>query len=130
MRSQLKKFTRCESGASTTIEAVIWLPLYLFILTAAVDLTVMMKAQTDMWAVASNSARMVAINAMSEAQAENYARSLLTDGETVTVSVVTNGPNVTSTVVRETGDVARFGLLQWTTPNISASTTQRIEPTL
>lgn len=130
MKLGIKKFISCESGAVITIEAVIWLPLYLFILTAAVDITSMMKAQTDLWAVASNSARMVAINQMSETQAEAYARSILPPNVTATVDVTTDGPNVTATIIRATDDVARFGLMKWATPNIAAQTTQRIEPTV
>ena len=90
-------------------------------------MTVDIKAQTDLWTVASNSARMVAINQMSESQAETYALSLLTAGEQVTVNIASSGSNVTSTVVRGIDDISMFGWMTWAMPALVVSTTQRIE---
>lgn len=127
---KMTDFIQSEDGASTTIEAVLWLPLYLFLLMACIDATVMMKAQTDLWAVASNTARMVSTNMMTEAEAEEYGQGLLQNSVSYVVDVQTDGVNVTASVSRPTSSIPRFGYLAFGSPNVIASTTQRIEPAI
>ncbi len=59
---------RDERG-SATIEFVLWVPVFVIILVAATDATVLYLHHTEMWNVSRDVARRVAVGDMSEADA-------------------------------------------------------------
>ena len=62
------RFLRDERG-SATIEFVLWVPVFVIILVAATDATVLYLHHTEMWNVSRDVARRVAGNDLSEAAA-------------------------------------------------------------
>ncbi len=64
----LHRFIRDEHG-SATIEFVLWLPVFVILLVATTDATVLYLHHTEMWNVSRDVARRVADNDLSEADA-------------------------------------------------------------
>ena len=64
----VSQFLRDEHG-SATIEFVLWVPIFVVILVAAIDATVLYLHHTEMWNVSRDVARRVAGNDLSEAAA-------------------------------------------------------------
>ena len=62
------QFLRDEHG-SATIEFVLWVPVFVILLIAAIDATVLYLHHTEMWNVSRDIARRVAGNDLSEADA-------------------------------------------------------------
>ena len=64
------QFLRDDHG-SATIEFVLWVPIFVAILVAATDATVLHLHHTEMWNVSRDVARRVAVGDMTEADAVN-----------------------------------------------------------
>ncbi len=64
----VSQFLRDENG-SATIEFVLWVPIFVVILVAATDATVLYLHHTEMWNVSRDVARRVAVGDMTEADA-------------------------------------------------------------
>lgn len=64
------QFLRDDHG-SATIEFVLWVPIFVVILVAATDATVLYLHHTEMWNVSRDVARRVAVGDMTEADAVN-----------------------------------------------------------
>ena len=64
----VSRFLRDEHG-SATIEFVLWVPIFVVILVAATDATVLYLHHTEMWNVSRDVARRVAVGDMTEADA-------------------------------------------------------------
>ena len=62
------QFLRDERG-SATIEFVLWVPVFVIILVAATDATVLYLHHTEMWNVSRDVARRVAVGDMTETDA-------------------------------------------------------------
>ncbi len=62
------QFLRDERG-TVTIESVLWLPVFVIILVAATDATVLYLHHTEMWNVSRDVARRVSVGDMTEADA-------------------------------------------------------------
>ncbi len=67
-RPRVSEFLRDEHG-SATIEFVLWVPIFVVILVAATDATVLYLHHTEMWNVSRDVARRVAVGDMSETDA-------------------------------------------------------------
>jgi Flp pilus assembly protein TadG len=65
---RVSQFLRDEHG-SATIEFVLWVPIFVVILVAATDATVLYLHHTEMWNVSRDVARRVAVGDMTEAEA-------------------------------------------------------------
>ena len=70
------RFLRDERG-SVTIEFVIWVMPFIFMLAATVDASMLYLTHTEMWNVSRDIARRLSIGDMTEAQAVDYAREEL-----------------------------------------------------
>ncbi len=64
----LHRFIREERG-SATIEFVLWVPIFVILLVATTDATILYLHHTEMWNVSRDVARRVAANDLSEADA-------------------------------------------------------------
>ncbi len=64
----VSQFLRDEHG-SATIEFVLWVPIFVVILVAATDATILYLHHTEMWNVSRDVARRVAVGDMTEADA-------------------------------------------------------------
>ncbi len=72
----VSQFLRDEHG-SATIEFVLWVPIFVVILVAATDATVLYLHHTEMWNVSRDVARRIAVGDMSEADAAAAVESEL-----------------------------------------------------
>ena len=71
---RVSQFLRDEHG-SATIEFVLWVPIFVVILVAATDATILYLHHTEMWNVSRDVARRVAIGDMTEAEAVNVVQN-------------------------------------------------------
>lgn len=82
------RFFRDEYG-SATIEFLLWVPVFVALLLATVDATILYLHHTEMWNVARDVARRVAVGDISEADAVNTVQDemlLYSDAYTVATS--------------------------------------------
>jgi Flp pilus assembly protein TadG len=82
------RFLRDEHG-SATIEFVLWVPVFVALLVATVDATILYLHHTEMWNVSRDVARRVAVGDISEADAANTIQNelfLYSDAYTVATS--------------------------------------------
>lgn len=86
-----------ESG-SATVEFALWIPFFVFILMMIIDASMLLFKQADLWKVASDTSRRVAVGEIVLAEAPAYARSRAATGETFTVNVTRTGRDIKTTV--------------------------------
>ena len=67
-RLAVSQFLRDEQG-TVTIESVLWMPVYVVIMVAAIDATILYLHHTEMWNVSRDVARRIALGDMTEADA-------------------------------------------------------------
>jgi Flp pilus assembly protein TadG len=70
------RFLRDERGAAT-IEFVLWVPVFVILLVATTDATILYLTHTEMWNVSRDIARRVAVGDMTSAQAVDVAQQEL-----------------------------------------------------
>lgn len=74
--SAVEKFLRDEAG-SITVEFLLWLPVFIFVLAAVVDASSLFQVHADMQTVARDSARRMAMDEMDADAAQSYALNSL-----------------------------------------------------
>ena len=133
-----------ESGA-TTVEFVLWVPVFMFILMITVDVSLLFLRQSNLWQVARDTARQVSIrhwganNAIVVTEAEAYAVANGTfSGDVPTAKVViTEGTQrVQVQLAVPMSEVGVFGIFKiggqvisvGQTGNLTALVTHRLEP--
>ncbi len=104
--SLMRPFFKCNQ-ASATVEFVLWVPLLLFFMLAAVDLTLVMHRYQMLYNEAYNTSRSVAVGAVtsSEAASDAYIRVSGADSyndadSELSVEVNISGGFVTSTITQ------------------------------
>lgn len=126
-----------DSGA-TTVEFVLWVPMFMFILMITVDVSLLFLRQSNLWYVARDTARQISIRQLkTPAEAEYYAEQRGTFGgdEPTATVFITN----TETQVRlqvPMAEVGIFGILNiggrainlGNSGDLIATVTQRLEP--
>ena len=69
-------FSKDEDGA-ITVAFVLWMPVFVMILALTVDATVLFISQANMWSVARDTSRFMAVGLYTDTQAEEYATERL-----------------------------------------------------
>lgn len=125
-----RNFLKCERG-SVTVEFVLWLPFFAFLLLFAADATLVFMRQSQMWQVSRETARVVARHGMDELTAETYASSVGSVGTLVpTVDVSMASARVTVDMALPLEGLAPFGVLAWVYgEQLRVRVTHAIEPT-
>ncbi len=77
MKKFLRRFAKNDEG-NATVEFVLWLPLIMGIIVGAFDLNIVLMTQSNMWTVARDTARRVAIGELDASTGQAYALSQLT----------------------------------------------------
>ncbi|SFP16587.1 TadE/TadG family type IV pilus assembly protein [Tranquillimonas alkanivorans] len=94
LRHHGARFLRGRDGSST-IEFLLWLPLMVFFLVLAVQVSILFLAQSSYWNVARETARLVSRHAMDATAAQAYATERATlFGTAPTVAVTTGASTV------------------------------------
>lgn len=128
-----------ESGA-TTVEFVLWVPVFMLILMLTVDVSLLFLRQSNMWQVARDTARQVSIGQLTtKAKAEEYAELKGTfggDTPAADVEIDTTYRWVRVNISVPMREVGVFGIFKvggrvitiGGTGNLVASVTHRLEP--
>ncbi len=105
------QFLRDEHG-SATIEFVIWVPLYVVLLVAVTDASILYLTHTEMWNAARDTARRMSVGALTAADAPDRAgEMLLLSGRSYTVAASDAGPVMVEISVN-VGDASIFGFFK------------------
>ena len=126
----VSQFLRDDHG-SATIEFVLWVPVFVVILVAATDATVLYLHHTEMWNVSRDVARRVAVGDMSEADAVTVVQNeMFLYSRAYTVS--TSDPaelDVWIMIQTSVRDASVFGFFEPVLDrNLTAMVTMRREP--
>ena len=124
------QFLRDEHG-SATIEFVLWVPVFVILLVATTDATILYLHHTEMWNVSRDVARRVAVGDLTESQAATVVQNelfLYSNAYTVATSNPTE-LNVQIMIQTSIADASVFGFF---TPVLgrflTASVIMRREP--
>jgi len=99
----------CDEHGSATIEFVIWVPLYVVLLVAVTDASILYLSHTEMWNAARDTARRISVGALTAADAPDRAgEMLLLSGRSYTVAASDAGPVIVEISVG-VGDASIFG---------------------
>ena len=127
-RVRSSRFVRDERG-SVTIEFVIWVMPFIFMLAATVDASMLYLTHTEMWNVSRDLARRLAIGDMTEAEAVDEARKelfLYGNDYTLATSVGTDVVVEISTSFKDASVFGIFGAV--IDGNLTARVVMRKEP--
>ncbi len=122
---QAHDFLEDEDGTST-VEFVMWVPIFVLILGLVVDICFIFLAQSRMYDVTADAARCWAIGACTQAEAEQkVARDGAFNGTAPASSSAISGGAVTLTASLDPSQVSVVGVFGWVASNnITASVTQ------
>ena len=124
------EFLRDERG-SATIEFVLWVPVFVVLLVAATDATILYLHHTEMWNVSRDVARRVAVGDMTESEAANVVQNemfLYSRAYTVATSDPTS-LDVQIVIQTLISDASVFGFFKPVLGRyLTASVTMRREP--
>ena len=108
---RMRAFISDDRGTAT-LEFVLWVPVYLILLVAVTDASVLYLTHTEMWNTARDSARRISVGAMTAAEAPDRAREqLLLSGRTYTVAASDAGLVIVQISVN-VGDASVFGFFK------------------
>ena len=111
MVRRIRAFISDDRGTAT-IEFVLWVPVYVIILVAVTDASILYLTHTEMWNTARDSARRISVGVMAAADAPDRARErLLLSGRTYTVAASDAGPVIVEISVG-VGDASVFGFFK------------------
>ncbi len=109
--ASLDRFIRDQTGTAT-IEFVLWVPVYVILLVAVTDASILYLTHSEMWSTARDSARLISVGAMVAADAPDRAREkLLLSGRAYTVAASDAGPVIVEISVN-VGDASIFGFFK------------------
>jgi Flp pilus assembly protein TadG len=124
------RFLRDERG-SATIEFVLWVPVFVVLLVATTDASILYLHHTEMWNVSRDVARRVAVGDMTEADAATTVQNemfLSTNAYTVATSLPTE-IDVTIRITTSVRDASVFGFFKPVLGRfLTAEVTMRREP--
>jgi Flp pilus assembly protein TadG len=100
---------RSDERGSATVEFVLWLPVFVAILAFVTDTTMLMHQQSRLLDVARDATRQVSLNAMTEGEAETYARNAFGNRSHLAVDVSLSGGMVTTKITIPFREVLVFG---------------------
>ena len=100
----------------TTVEFVLWVPIFAFIMIAAIDATVLYLHHSEMWNVSRDVARRVAVGDIDETQAAQIVADELFLYESSTAYRLETSdpadPNVRILIQTQVADADFFGIFQ------------------
>lgn len=124
----MKRFARDERGG-VTIEFVLWVPVFAFLLMLTVDASFMYLTITRMENAARDAARRVSIGQFTTATIEDYVLSELTDGPYDVSAACSTTDYACVQIVRPVDSIVTFGVLQALVgQTVGAETKMRLEP--
>lgn len=110
----LSGFLECDRG-SASMEAVIWIPVFLTMIISVTDVSFLFTTHTQMWHAARETARSMSLGEITTAtQAQEYATARLPGHATFTVSPQYDfdSNHVAVTIDVGYGDASVFGIFE------------------
>jgi len=105
---KIRQFAKNETGV-ITIEFVMWMPAFGFILAFIVDFSFIFMTTASMWDTARDAARRIALQKMTADQAEKYVlASLFTPSSNFSIKAVEGAEEVTVTITTPINDATAF----------------------
>lgn len=105
------RFLRDERG-SATIEFVLWVPVFVVLLVATTDATILYLSHTEMWNVSRDIARRIAVGDITEAEAVTEAqKELFLYSRSYQVATAV-GIDVVVEIQTNVGDASVFGFFK------------------
>ena len=89
---KLRAFISDDRGMAT-IEFVLWVPVYVILLVAVTDASILYLTHSEMWNAARDTARRISVGAMTAADAPDRARDPLGDYVQLIQDVVFESPH-------------------------------------
>ncbi len=109
--ASLRRFIRDQAGTAS-IEFVLWAPVYVILLVAVTDASILYLTHTEMWNAARDTARRISVGTLNAAGAPDHAgKKLLLSGRTYTLAVSDTGPVIVEISVN-VGDASVFGFFK------------------
>lgn len=106
-----RRFWRDESG-STTVEAVIWVPIFVLIMVTVADISFMFTTNASMWDTALDTSRRLARHQLDSNGAVSYARNeLLGNSRDYSVQVQETYEDVTVTITLPISEAGLLGVV-------------------
>lgn len=105
-------FVRSESGAAT-VEAVLWLPMFVMIVALLADVSMMFHGQSRLLRVAQDANRNLSVNRLtSEAEAQEFVVTQLSkvSPNTLATTSISSTGLITTTVSVPLNDLDLFGI--------------------
>jgi Flp pilus assembly protein TadG len=131
VRQRYLRFAKGADG-STTVEFVLWVPVFLAFMLLVADVSIAFMRQASLLDVSREAAQFVARHALDAPAAEHLAANRARIGDNapaVNVDIDAMAHTVTVTILVEMEDLAPFGILQSLhTGPIAIASVQAIEP--
>ena len=128
MLREVRSFNDAEDAA-VSVEAVFWMPVFILILGVVFGATVLMISRTEMWSIANDTSRMVALGRMSDDEAEDFIEESFDGARGYQGTVTETGEIVTTVVTRPFRTVGSIGIIASNSVNLTAISHYRVEPT-
>lgn len=128
--ARIKRLVTSESG-NMSIEFVIAVPLFVAMITGAVDVSRVFITQANFYGAARDTARVVARHAMNEENAEAYAASRVAQisSASAQTDVTINSSMVTVTITTPISELAKFNFLDSVNlGTLNATVSHALEP--
>ena len=130
IRKRLTRFVRDDSG-SHTIEAVIWMPMFVIVLALVLNVTIVFFQESQMLRVVQDGNRLLSVGRMlTEVEVEDYITNQLSYlSENLTVDTVVDGGTVTTLLTIPATDMMPMSLLKdkFTALDITVQAQQFVE---
>ena len=128
--ARIKRLVTSESG-NMSIEFVIAVPLFVAMVTGAVDVSRVFITQANIYGAARDTARVVSRHAMNEETAEAYVASRVAEisGALVETNVTINASTVTVSISIPISELAKFNFLDSVNlGTLNATVSHALEP--
>ncbi|MBL4808092.1 MAG: pilus assembly protein [Rhodobacteraceae bacterium] len=124
-----RKMSSDERG-SVTIEFVLWVPVFVFILALTIDSSMIFVTQSNMWSVTRDTTRHMSTGLYTDGEAEVYASRLVEKwGQTPSISTTSDSQFVSVSMSIPISEVVPFNVIgAFTNGSIVTQLTQRVEP--
>ena len=121
-------FVKDENG-SATIEAVLWMPVFVFVLVLIFDVSMMFYNQTRVMRIVHDANRAYAVGRFDQSEAEAFMQNEMARfSENADVQMLPGSPFVRSQISVRAGDLGGVGMLKVISGvNISVVSHQMVE---
>ncbi len=117
-----------DTRGSGSVESVLWISFYFFMIAIVVDATILLTAQSRMWSIASDASRLVALRKLTPSEAENLILSNAGDDVVYEPDVNVVSEVVITTISQQFSNASALGFFALFGAALSVTATYRLEP--